>query len=191
MPTQVFPPRPEIRPEPKTPPAPSASGLRRGIDRVLDTSPELTLTACRLVLGGVMLVHGGQSVLGWLGGPGFSGAVRGFHEQLGIPTAIAVVAILAEFLGSLLLLVGFLGRVGAACIIADMIGAILLVHAPNGFFMNWTGKRPGEGFEYHLLAIALALPVLVKGSGAFSVDHGLLGRLRRDQTPVAGFPENP
>jgi putative oxidoreductase len=132
-----------------------------------------------------MGVHAAQKLLGWFGGMGFSGTVQAFREHLGIPTALGVLVVLAEFCGSLSLILGLLGRVGAACIIAVMLGAIFLVHAPNGFFMNWFGNRPGEGFEYHLLAIGLALPALVKGSGALSVDHGLLRFLRKDRTEAA------
>jgi len=59
--------------------------------------------------------------------------------------------------------------------------AILLVHLDNGFFMNWTGRSPGEGFEYHLLAIGLTLPILAKGSGAYSVDGWLVRILRGER----------
>jgi putative oxidoreductase len=52
-----------------------------------------------------------------------------------------------------------------------MVVAILMVHSGVGFFMNWNGNQPGEGFEFHLLAIALGLAILVKGAGAFSVDR--------------------
>jgi putative oxidoreductase len=51
--------------------------------------------------------------------------------------------------------------------------AIFMVHGPNGLFMNWTGQQKGEGFEYHLLAIAIAVVLMARGSGAFSVDRAL------------------
>ena len=54
-----------------------------------------------------------------------------------------------------------------------MIGAIFIVHLPNGFFMNWFGNQKGEGFEYHLLVIAMAAALLLRGAGAFSADHAL------------------
>ena len=54
-----------------------------------------------------------------------------------------------------------------------MVGAIATVHLANGFFMNWSGAQKGEGFEYHILAIALALVVMLRGSGAASVDRAL------------------
>ncbi|HVE38573.1 MAG TPA: DoxX family protein [Planctomycetota bacterium] len=184
MPTQLFEPRKEVRTAPGKTTKPSLGVLRR-LERLLDTTAELYRTACRLILGFVMLAHGSQKMFGWFGGSGFSGTVQGFREHLGIPTAMAVLVILAEFLGSLGLIFGLLGRVGAGCVIAVMLGAIFLVHAPNGFFMNWSGKAPGEGFEYHLLAIGLALPVLIKGSGALSVDLALVRRLRKDRTNAA------
>ena len=183
MPTQLFEPRRETRPE--TPPAKPAVDALRWLDWFMDTSADVYLTACRLILGGIMFAHGSQKILGWFGGPGFSGSVQGFREHLGIPLFFAVLAIIAEFVGALSLILGFLGRVGAVCVTVVMVGAILLVHAPNGFFMNWTGRAPGEGYEYHLLAIGLALPILAKGSGAFSVDHGLVRHLRKDRTDAA------
>ena len=97
---------------------------------------------------------------------------------MGIPGALAFLAIAAEFFGGLGLVVGFLGRVAAFGILSNMsnmVVAVLMVHLPYGFFMNWAGNQKGEGFEYHLLAIALGLAILVKGSGAFSVDRLLTG----------------
>ncbi len=60
-----------------------------------------------------------------------------------------------------------------------MVGAVLTSHLSNGFFMNWFGGQPGEGFEYHLLALALALPLVVRGGGAWALDHGVLASLQR------------
>jgi putative oxidoreductase len=183
MPTQLFEPRKEIRPAPKT--EKPFSGLARRLDRLMDTSSDLYLTACRLILGSVMWVHGSQKMLGFFGGPGFSATVQGFREHLGLPQPVGALVVFMEFFGSLALILGLLGRVGAICVISVMVGAILLVHAQNGFFMNWYGKAPGEGFEYHLLAIGLALVPLAKGSGALSLDNGLLRLLRKDRTEAA------
>ena len=58
-----------------------------------------------------------------------------------------------------------------------MLVATLTVHAPNGIFMNWAGNQKGEGFEYHLLAIGLALVVILSGAGKWSIDHLLARRL--------------
>ena len=54
-----------------------------------------------------------------------------------------------------------------------MAGAIFMVHLPYGFFMNWYGSQKGEGIEYHLMAIAMAAVLLLRGAGAFSVDRAL------------------
>jgi putative oxidoreductase len=139
------------------------------------------LTACRLILGAVMLAHATQKVFGWFGGPGFSATLESFSSHLGIPMAIGFLVVLVEFFGSLGLILGFLSRIASVCIMAVMVGAILIVHLDNGFFMNWTGRGHGEGFEYHLLAIGLTLPILAKGSGAYSVDGWLVRILRGER----------
>jgi len=172
MPTELLEPRAPAAP-PRAELQPSRDPVFRALDRVLETPAELYLTACRVILGAVMLAHATQKVFGWFGGPGFSATIDSFRNHLGIPLLIAVLAIFAEFVGSLGLIVGFLGRLASVAIMAVMIGAILLVHVDNGFFMNWTGAGRGEGFEYHLLAIGLTLPILAKGSGAYSVDGWL------------------
>jgi putative oxidoreductase len=178
VPTELLEPRaPAAPPERKLKPAPDP--VLRALDWILETPPEIFLTAVRLVLGGVMMAHATQKIFGWFGGAGLTSTLDSFRTHLGIPMALAVIAILAEFVGSLGLILGFLGRLAAVCIIAVMIGAVLLVHLDNGLFMNWTGTAKGEGFEYHLLAIAAALPILAKGSGAYSIDawlRRLLGR---------------
>jgi putative oxidoreductase len=71
--------------------------------------------------------------------------------------------------------VGLLGRVAAFGILCNMLVAIVMVTGHAGFFMNWSGTQKGEGYEYHLLAIGLSVAILVKGSGAFSIDRALTG----------------
>jgi putative oxidoreductase len=88
-----------------------------------------------------------------------------------IPALFAFLAIAAEFFGGLGLVVGLLGRVAAAGIAANMLVAVAMVHARFGFFMNWTGAQKGEGFEYHLLVLAIAATLIAKGSGALSIDQ--------------------
>ena len=143
--------------------------------RLISTSNDRTLAVLRLVLGIVFFAHGAQKMLGWFGGPGFSGTMQLFM-QMGVPAPLAFLAIAAEFFGGLGLLVGFLGRLAALGIMINMLVAIVAVHLPHGFFMNWTGTKQGEGFEYHLLVLAIGLAVFVKGSGAMSVDHALTQR---------------
>ncbi len=88
-----------------------------------------------------------------------------------IPAPLAFLAICAEFLGSIGLILGFLGRAfGIAC---NMMVAVAMVHWHYGFFANWLGNQKGEGFEYHILALAIALVIMIRGAGAFSIDRAL------------------
>ncbi len=131
----------------------------------------------RITLGLIIFPHGAQKLFGWFGGHGFSGTMGFFTEQLGIPGIVALLVILAESLGALALIAGFITRFAAFGIGITMIGA-LKMHAANGFFMNWFGYQEGEGFEYHLLVIGMALALLIKGAGRFSADALIADRLR-------------
>ena len=140
--------------------------------RVVNTNDDFTVAIVRLLMGVVFFAHGAQKMLGWFGGYGFSGTM-GFFAHMGIPAPFAFLAIAAEFFGGLGLIVGFLARIGAFGIICNMVIATLMVHRQNGLFMNWSGNQKGEGFEFHILAIALLWLIVVKGSGALSVDRFL------------------
>ena len=140
---------------------------------LMKTTDDFSLTLLRLVLGVVFFAHGAQKALGWFGGYGFSGTMGFFTQQMHIPAPLAFLAIAAEFLGSIGLLLGLLGRVAAFGITCNMVVAICMVHRHIGFFANWSGQQKGEGYEYHLLAIAIALSIMIKGSGAFSADRAL------------------
>jgi putative oxidoreductase len=142
--------------------------------RLLQTNNDPVLTVVRLVLGIVFFAHGSQKMLGWFGGYGFSGTM-GFFEHNGIPAVFAFLAIAAEFFGGIGLLLGLLTRVAAFGITCNMLVAIATVHARNGLFMNWTGTQKGEGFEFHLLALAITLLIMARGAGALSLDR-LLSR---------------
>jgi len=142
------------------------------------TSASYGGTVARLTLGLVMLPHGAAHALGWFGGAGWSATMDTFTNKLHIPGPLAAIAILWELIGSLALIVGAFSRLAALGILALMVGAIALVHLPNGFFMNWFGQKTGEGFEYHILAIGLALVVIVVGGGRGSIDYSLWNRLR-------------
>ena len=139
--------------------------------KLIHTGDDWVVAIARLALGIVFFAHGAQKMLGWFGGPGFSGTMGFFTHQMGIAAPFAFLAIAAEFLGGLGLVLGFLGRIAAFGIICNMLVAIAMVHWQFGFFANWAGSKKGEGFEYHVLAIALALIILAKGSGAFSIDR--------------------
>ena len=133
----------------------------------------------RVTLGLVMFPHGAQKLLGWYGGFGFDVTLGFFTEKMGLPWLIAFLIIMGESFGSLGLLVGFLTRFSAASIGVIMLGAITLVHWPNGFFMNWFGKQAGEGYEYHLLVLGIAIALTVIGGGRWSVDQQVAQRLAK------------
>jgi putative oxidoreductase len=136
------------------------------------TSADSGALVARLTIALVMFPHGAQKVLGWFGGHGFSATMHHFTDS-GIPAVFAFLAILAEFAGPIALLFGFLSRVAAFGIAVVMAVAIITVHAKFGFFMNWMGQQPGEGFEYHLLMLGLSLVVMIRGGGRWSVDRAL------------------
>ena len=130
----------------------------------------------RLTLGLVIFPHGAQKLLGWYGGGGFSGTLDFFGGQLGIPAFITVLVIVGEFFGALALIAGFLTRFCAASIGVIMLGAMFMIHWGNGFFMNWYGvPDQGQGYEYHLLAIGIAVALMITGGGKWSVDGRMGG----------------
>ncbi|HSS75359.1 MAG TPA: DoxX family protein [Thermoanaerobaculia bacterium] len=145
--------------------------------KLMQTEEDGGMLIVRLALGIAMFPHGAQKLLGWFGGPGFSATMKGM-TSMGMPAALVALVIFCEFFGALALIFGFLGRLGALGILAVMVGAIFMVHLHNGFFMNWMGNQKGEGFEYHILAIGIALAVLVKGSGSLSIDRSMSDKSR-------------
>ena len=140
--------------------------------KLMQTDENAGMLIVRLTLGIVMFPHGAQKLLGWFGGAGFSATLKGM-TGMGLPAAVVILVIAVEFLGSLSLILGFLGRLSALGFLGLMLGAIFMVHLPNGFFMNWMGSQKGEGIEYHILVIGIALAILVKGSGSLSVDRSM------------------
>jgi putative oxidoreductase len=146
-------------------------------EKLFDTTNATALTIIRITLGIVMFAHGAQKMLGWFGGYGFSGTMGFFTQQLHIPAFFAFLAIAAEFFGGLGLIFGFLGRIAAFGVATTMVVAVAMAHLPYGFFMNWSGTAKGEGFEYHLLVIAMSIAIMMKGSGALSLDRLVARRL--------------
>ena len=120
-----------------------------------------------------MLPHGAQKALGMFGGGGFAATMKGMSQGMGIPSIIVLLVIVSEFLGSMGLILGVATRFCAFGTFAVMMGAIFMVHLPNGFFMNWFGQKAGEGFEFHLLAIGMAVALIITGGGRWSVDRFL------------------
>lgn len=128
-----------------------------------------SLVILRAALGVIFFAHGSQKLLGWFGGYGFDATVQFFNQQLGIPSALAVLAILAEFFGGLMVLLGFFTRIGAAGIGVTMAVALYTVHLPQGFFIAG-GK---VGFEYVFALLLMALYLVINGAGELSVDRHL------------------
>jgi len=141
--------------------------------KLICTENDAATAILRLALGVVFFAHGAQKMLGWFGGSGFSGTMSFFTETMHIPAVLAFLAIAAEFFGGLGLIVGLLSRVAALGITVNMVVAIAMVHHQFGFFMNWFGAQKGEGYEYHLLVIAMAVLVILRGAGAVSLDRAL------------------
>ncbi len=154
--------------------------------KFLSTDNDPAALLMRLTLGVVFFAHGAQKVLGWWGGYGASATIQGF-AKMGLPPVVTVLVMAAEFGGALLLILGFLTRLAAFGIGCVMAGALVLVHAKVGFFMNWAGMQKGEGFEYHILALGLAVALLIKGGGALSADRALT----RDDRGTVAMPAVP
>jgi len=148
------------------------------IRTLIATRREPAPLVARLVLGGVMFPHGAQHALGWFGGYGFAGTHAWMTDTLGFPAPLAALAIVVELLAPIGLVLGLGGRLAAAGIFGIMVGAAS-THVADGFFMNWFARLPpgAEGYEYHLIALALSAVVMIEGSGALSLDR-LLARDR-------------
>jgi len=142
---------------------------------LLQTDGSVVGLILRLTLAVVIFPHGAQKVLGWFGGPGFKNTLE-FFTGSGVPTGLALLVMAAEFLGPLGLAVGLLTRVAAFGIACVMLVASITVHWPHGFFMNWDGTQQGEGFEFHVLALGIAVAIIIMGAGAWSLDRMLTGR---------------
>jgi putative oxidoreductase len=149
------------------------------IRKITATDNDGAISILRLVLGVIFFAHGAQKTLGWFGGYGFTGTMGFFTGVMHIPALFAFLAIMAEFLGGLGLILGFLTRIAAFGIFSNMIVAIAMVHRHFGFFMNWMGAQKGEGYEYHLLVLPITVFLMIRGAGAVSVDRMLTSPANR------------
>jgi len=154
--------------------AAAEGGIQRAIHAILATDRSIIQTLLRVALGVVMLPHGLQKTIGWFGGYGFEGTM-GFMTGTGIPAILAFLAIAAESAGAAALIAGVTTRIAAFGVGVVMVVATFM-HRANGFFMNWSGQQKGEGFEYHILAIAIAVAILIGGAGRWSIDRLLTKR---------------
>jgi putative oxidoreductase len=143
------------------------------LKKLVQTNDDAALLVLRVLLGVVFFPHGMQKLIGWFGGYGFAGTMDMFTTKMGIPAVFAFLAIMAEGLGSLGLITGLLTRVAAFGIAVNMAVAVYMLHFQHGFFMNWFGNQKGEGYEYHLLVIAIAVALMIRGGGKWSIDQGI------------------
>lgn len=159
------------------------SQARARLAAFVATTTDLVPTLLRVSLGGVIFAHGLQKVFGWFGGYGIAGTM-GFFRSIGMPDVLGALVIASDFAGSLMIVAGLATRFASAAAFAVMLGAMALVHWPNGFFMNWGGAPHGEGYELHLLALGMAASLVLSGGGRASLDGWLQHRLRATNRPA-------
>jgi len=137
--------------------------------KLIATSSTFVTVPIRLVLAIVMIAHGGQKVLGLWGGPGFKQFISGNTPfSFMKPTWLWLgAAALSEFVGGVLVGLGFLTRVGAFFIACVVLTAIAGVHWPNGLF------GANRGYEYPMTIFGITLALLISGGGQLSVDKAL------------------
>jgi len=136
------------------------------LKNLLKTDDDRVVAMIRIALGYVMFTHGAGKVLGWYGGGGIAGTFGFMNGMLHIPAPFAYLAIFTEFFASIGLMLGFFGRLSALGIIGMQLGALFLVHIHNG----WSGHG-GGGIEYMAMSLPMAVAVLIRGSGAWSLDR--------------------
>ena len=125
-------------------------------------SVDVILFLARVTAAVVFFPHGAQHLMGSFGGPGLARFVAGLGP-------VGYLVAIGEFFGPMALIAGIGSRFSAASIAIIMVGAVATRHYRYGFFMNWGGRQQGEGFEYHLLAIALLLATVIAGPGRYSL----------------------
>jgi putative oxidoreductase len=127
-------------------------------------------TFARVALGSVMFAHGAQKLLGWFGGYGFKGTMGYFTGTVGLPWIVGLLVIIIEFFGALSLIFGFATRLWSFAMAILTLGILQTSHAQYGFFMNWAGDQKGEGIEYFVLMLGLAVSLIISGAGKYSID---------------------
>ena len=123
----------------------------------------LALLFIRIAAGAAFIYHGCAILFGAFGGPG----VQGFAQFTHLPVPVAGLVGFAQLAGGVALLTGVLARLGAVAIIPVMLGAILMVHLPKGFDVT------KGGMEYALTQLLIAVAVLIRGAGPYSLYYVL------------------
>lgn len=143
----------------------------------------------RMALGVVMLGHGLQKSLGWFGGFGWNGSMHYFTDFVGLPSVLAAFIILIESVGAVFLILGAGGRIMAALMGIVIVGALIVDHSAHGFFMNWLNTQKGEGIEFDILFLSIAIVLSVNGSGKFSIDQWLYKKWEKKTGPKNIIPQ--
>jgi putative oxidoreductase len=146
------------------------------IHNLLQTDGDHIYLLLRILAGIIIFPYGMQKLFGWFedmgGGIGIKETIKKMRLK-GIPNGLAWLIILGQSLGSIALILGCLGRIAAAANFIIFTGA-LIVHLPDGWTMNWLGKKKGEGIEYFILLLSILMIIVVRGSGPLSIDSWLL-----------------
>ena len=161
-----------------------SKGERDMLKKLFQTENDAATMVLRVVLGVVFFPHGMQKLTTMFGGYGFAGTMGWITGTLHASAFFAFLAIMAEGAGWLGLVTGLLTRVAAFGITVNMVVAVYMLHWQNGFFMNWfgamtgAGKPAGEGFEYHLLVIAIGIALMIRGGGKWSIDRAIAEKMK-------------
>lgn len=143
---------------------------------ILQTENDYVYLILRLAAGIIIFPYGMQKLFGWFddlgGGIGIKETLLQMKAKK-IPAFITWMIIAGQSLGSLALIIGCFGRIAATGNFIIFSGA-LFVHLPEGWTLNWLKKKKGEGIEYFVLLLTILLIIVLKGSGAFSVDYLLI-----------------
>lgn len=129
---------------------------------------DLGLLIIRLVIGVLFIGHGAQKLFGWFGGHGLKGT-GGWFDSIGMKPGVmmALFAGLAELIGGILFVLGFLTPLAALMIAGTMIMAIVKVHGPNGLWAT------SNGYEYNLTLLSVAIGIALIGPGRYALDFFL------------------
>jgi putative oxidoreductase len=148
-------------------------------NKIFATSDSWSSAALRFFLALVIFPHGAQKLLGWFGGYGFNSSISFLTNSVGLPRFVAFLVIFLEFIGAIALIAGIATRLIAISYIALAIGIVFTSHIQNGFFINWFGNQPGEGYEYFILWIGIAVALVINGAGKYSLDRVLFSVNRK------------